>query len=527
MIEEPPGEILLRRSHEVVIPDGEQMHRITLTATSLAITHLDRCEPDRRACPVAKAAAAAITFPPPVTGTYGCTLDEHGRLLVINVPLLNIDPETQAWYWANTPPSRAAGGRRHCSWLSCPATYDAVQISTGQTTAEGWRQWNSLGLRMCPDHAWVWTPRPGVLMDNGPHGPRLFQCPDNGTEPVLVLQCECGWKQRSLGLTAGKLAETYLVHLLREEQASAARAAFERAGTYLGDTDTLDGMLAEIADKATGSHAIAKRNFYAGGELDYPGAYAVLCHLLTVTAAVRAALGMSETPTATDLMTGEHRTIGPAMFALDGAAHSVWLNGQWRFITSKMADEEREALADAAVRYSMFLNGGQRPAKVNRWWREPESQPASLAGVEEAPIDVAFELSVLTGVQPAKATLHLPPSLPGAILELLVPGGPLLRLNGPDGKALVVIHDDGRVEVPGAAEEAAAAFWEALQASFPGLLRDGSDQWPVYVLDGGIQCNDNGCACEGAEGGTIWMSRRVTLAQLRQAVAAHRNEHGR
>lgn len=422
------------------------------------------------------------------------------------------------------------GARRDCSWLACPAAYDAIAVAEGTATAAGWRQWPSLDLRMCPAHSWVWVPR-GVG-DTGPHQPRL-----DGTGRVApVLVCSCGrWSQDSLNLTAGKLAQPYLLHLVDEERAAAARAAFERAGTYLGDTATLDAELAEIADKATGSHAIAKRALYESGDPEYPGGYAVLCDLLAVTAAFRAALGMAATPTATDLATGEHRKIGPMVHHLDGAAHSVWLHGKWWWLTKNMTTEEREAFADAVERYSATLEP-EDPVRVDRWWRDPEHPdgqptPPAPAG-EETPINPAFERSVLTGEWPTTTVVDLPvldmrPPPPSPVLELLVPGGPLLRLRGPNGDILAVFHDDGRVEVPGKPDEAAAAFWAALRAGFPGLLAWGSDQWPVYVVDDGIRCDDSACPCSGVIESVICGGGRITLGELRQAVATHRKEHRR
>lgn len=55
---------------------------------------------------------------------------------------------------------------------------------------------------------------------------------------------------------------------------------------------------------------------------------------------------------------------------LDGAAHSVWLHGRWRWLTAKMSTEQREAWADAVERYSVFLHPEDGPVTVDRWWRE-------------------------------------------------------------------------------------------------------------------------------------------------------------
>lgn len=41
---------------------------------------------------------------------------------------------------------------------------------------------------------------------------------------------------------------------------------------------------------------------------------------------------------------------------IDGAMHAFWLHGKWRWATSKMSPEEREAAADAVTRYSLALH---------------------------------------------------------------------------------------------------------------------------------------------------------------------------
>jgi hypothetical protein len=41
----------------------------------------------------------------------------------------------------------ASGAVRRCSLPNCPAWFDAIEVTDGRDTAEGWRRWNSLGLR--------------------------------------------------------------------------------------------------------------------------------------------------------------------------------------------------------------------------------------------------------------------------------------------------------------------------------------------------------------------------------------------
>lgn len=59
---------------------------------------------------------------------------------------------------------------------------------------------------------------------------------------------------------------------------------------------------------------------------------------------------------------------------MDGAMHSVWLHGKWRWLTSKMTTEQREAAADAVQRYSTWLNRQDDELSGEvldlRWWRD-------------------------------------------------------------------------------------------------------------------------------------------------------------
>ena len=58
---------------------------------------------------------------------------------------------------------------------------------------------------------------------------------------------------------------------------------------------------------------------------------------------------------------------------LDAVLHSVWLHGNWHFLTSKMTTEEKEAFADAVERYSARMNaedGDLGDLDVGRWWRD-------------------------------------------------------------------------------------------------------------------------------------------------------------
>ncbi|MFD9249579.1 hypothetical protein [Streptomyces bottropensis] len=59
----------------------------------------------------------------------------------------------------------------------------------------------------------------------------------------------------------------------------------------------------------------------------------------------------------------------------NGAWHTVWLEGKWRWITSKMTTEQREYAADRVAAYSRYLatcDGDlerEEPESL-RWWRD-------------------------------------------------------------------------------------------------------------------------------------------------------------
>lgn len=59
----------------------------------------------------------------------------------------------------------------------------------------------------------------------------------------------------------------------------------------------------------------------------------------------------------------------------DGAWHTVWLEGKWRWITSRMTTPEREHAADAVARHNAVLaaadNDPDRGEPTDlRWWRD-------------------------------------------------------------------------------------------------------------------------------------------------------------
>jgi hypothetical protein len=60
----------------------------------------------------------------------------------------------------------------------------------------------------------------------------------------------------------------------------------------------------------------------------------------------------------------------------DAAWHSVWLHGDWRYLTKQMSTPEREHAADAVARYNAYLaTQASDPDHTGepedlRWWRD-------------------------------------------------------------------------------------------------------------------------------------------------------------
>jgi hypothetical protein len=59
----------------------------------------------------------------------------------------------------------------------------------------------------------------------------------------------------------------------------------------------------------------------------------------------------------------------------DAAWHSVWLHGNWRYLTKQMTTPEREHAADAVARYGAYLTNedpdlGPAEPEDLRWWRD-------------------------------------------------------------------------------------------------------------------------------------------------------------
>jgi hypothetical protein len=59
----------------------------------------------------------------------------------------------------------------------------------------------------------------------------------------------------------------------------------------------------------------------------------------------------------------------------DAAWGTVWLHGNWRYLTSKMTTAERETAADAVSRWSAALHADDPDIELGepdglRWWRD-------------------------------------------------------------------------------------------------------------------------------------------------------------
>jgi hypothetical protein len=57
---------------------------------------------------------------------------------------------------------------------------------------------------------------------------------------------------------------------------------------------------------------------------------------------------------------------------LDAALHSVWLHGDWHWLTRNMTTPEREAAWAAVKRHSALLIPGEPLDEADAWWRAPE-----------------------------------------------------------------------------------------------------------------------------------------------------------
>jgi hypothetical protein len=72
---------------------------------------------------------------------------------------------------------------------------------------------------------------------------------------------------------------------------------------------------------------------------------------------------------------------------LDGAMHSVWLHGQWRWLTRNMTTDQREAAWASVKRHSAAINDPHTEPlsdDTGAWWRTdtPAVPPAATAAPE-------------------------------------------------------------------------------------------------------------------------------------------------
>jgi hypothetical protein len=71
------------------------------------------------------------------------------------------------------------------------------------------------------------------------------------------------------------------------------------------------------------------------------------------------------------------------MTELDGAMHSVWLHGDWFWLTRHMTTPEKDAAADAVERYARSAHdpddGEWEPIPSLRWWRNTPDNPGDRA----------------------------------------------------------------------------------------------------------------------------------------------------
>lgn len=146
--------------------------------------------------------------------------------------------------------------------------------------------------------------------------------------------------------------------LLRLAQQHAHRTDEERA--------EMEALLrTEQADSAR-AHARAARA-YAEGVTAQAAITEVrrLCDLtIEASARVQAVQQARDTLAVIDNIVGDGPVPG------DEGWHSVWLHGNWRFLTKHMPTPEKEHAADAVARYSRHLEPDEPDLDGLRWWRE-------------------------------------------------------------------------------------------------------------------------------------------------------------
>ncbi|MFD8839797.1 hypothetical protein [Streptomyces griseofuscus] len=150
---------------------------------------------------------------------------------------------------------------------------------------------------------------------------------------------------------------------LRVAQQHAHRADAERAEVE-AQLHSAKAEAARANARAARTHAEAVTTQAAIAEVRR------LCDM-TIAGSVRvqAVQQARDTLAAIDAVTGGKPLPG------DAAWHSVWLHGNWRWLTKNMATPEREHAADAVARYGTYLDtidGADRTEEPDglRWWRE-------------------------------------------------------------------------------------------------------------------------------------------------------------
>lgn len=78
--------------------------------------------------------------------------------------------------------------------------------------------------------------------------------------------------------------------------------------------------------------------------------------------------GLDQARTIHAQVIADHRAGAVETDPLASAMHSVWLHGDWRWLTKNMTAEEREASAAAVQAYSDRLHDDNEPLTDLRWW---------------------------------------------------------------------------------------------------------------------------------------------------------------
>lgn len=156
-------------------------------------------------------------------------------------------------------------------------------------------------------------------------------------------------------------------------KALAARLRMATAHAHTADAERAEARADLLTEQAARLRAEAHTaRVHAEAVTAYASVAEVrrFCHLtIAATSRVQAREQAEDTLKVLDAIVGTDPLPG------DSAWGTVWLEGNWRYLTSKMSTPEREHAADAVARWSAALHADDpdiEPAEPDglRWWRQ-------------------------------------------------------------------------------------------------------------------------------------------------------------